>query len=819
MIRLYPLILALAGVLWSAPAHALLVCLDAGAPINESTGQIQLNAAALKATGTQYVRVNFILGPWSNPNDATKRGPQNMSWKQTYDQIIHSLTSQGIEVYALIGAQAVHSSAGGNYNSDQWVNDYVANFTTIVGQFKDRVRVYESFNEPNDWAGGTTAQVQPFWFAKMLQNIYLSVKINNGHQSDQSWQVTLVSGPGFSHDMDTVATYMQQTYQAGINQLSWTSVKNSYGTYPLDGIGYHIYVAQGSTDTTTVRNAVNKNLNAIWSTVKSFEGSNTPKKLWVSEWSWNTASVSESGQASNLTTVFNLFKSDARVALASWFQITDFGASDKWGLFRAGGLTEANKKPSWQAFHDFAGAQNTPGSITGTVRDTLGNYLQGVQVTASPGAFSTTTAADGSYTLSNIPVGTYTVAAQKFGYRPGSQAVNVTSGTAATTSFVLGLPATVTSPAGAKQRTDGSFVRLDNAVVTANFAGDRIYIEAADRSSGIGVTGAQAAVGDRVNVTGTMVSADGERVFTSAGVQVVASGQPVPFPLSMRNSTLGGESFAAQGGVVDNATTNPATPGIGRNNVGLLVTTWGNVTFVDGPGAWFYIDDGSGLKDGSGHVGVRVAASGLTLPAEGNLVRITGISGVTRIGSNNARIVRARQQSDIVRLYPQTLEPIVGNASFEDGALAPWSAYGSTDNIITGTWFGGITAHSGNAFAGTATNGGVRSGGYYQTVAVEPGTSCVAKVWSAVFRAANSTTSTLSRIGIDPSGGTNPASANIAWSAWDMQSADYTFVWRQLQTPAVTSISSTVTIFLDFQQSESAGWHVNCFDDATLEVH
>lgn len=816
MKRFYPLALALLGVWLPAPAHALYVCLDAGAPINESTGQIQLNAAALKASGTQYVRVNFILGPWSNPNDATPRGPQSLSWKQTYDQIINSLTSQGIQVYALIGAQAVHSSAGGNYNSDQWVNDYTANFTTIVGQFKDRVRVYESFNEPNDWAGGSTAQVQPYWFAKMLQNIYLSVKINSGHQGDPTWQVTLVSGPGFSHDMDTVATYMQQTYQAGINQLSWTSIKNSYGTYPLDGIGYHIYVAQGSTNSTTVRNAVNNNLNAVWGAITGFEGSGTQKKLWISEWGWNTASVSESGQAGNLTTVFNLFKNDARIALASWFQISDFGTNDKWGLFRSGGLTDANKKPSWQAFHDFATAQSPTGSITGTVRDTIGNYLQNVQVSASPGNFTTTTGAGGSYTLSNILAGSYTVTAAKFGYRQGSQVASVTAGAATTASFVLGLPSTVTSPSGAKQRTDGSFVRLDNVIVTASFPGDRIYVEAADRSSGIGAAGAQASAGDRVNITGLMATVDGERIFTSAEAQVTASGQPVPFPLFMANPALGGEFFAAQGGVVDNAEANPVVMGIGRNNVGLLVTTWGTVTSVNSGEGRFYIDDGAGLRDGSGSTGTRVSASGLVLPQQGDIVRVTGISGIKTTGAYNARLIRVRQQSDIAKLYPEAQAPAVSNASFEGGALAPWTAYGSTDNIITGTWFGAIVAHSGTAFAGTAANGGVRSGGYYQRVTVQTGASYAASVWSAVYRASNSANSTLSRVGIDPAGGTDPASSNIVWSAWDSQPTDYTYVWRQLQTPYVTAGGPFVTVVLDFKQSELPGWHINCFDDAAL---
>jgi hypothetical protein len=87
---------------------------------------------------------------------------------------------------------------------------------------------------------------------------------------------------------------------------------------------------------------------------------------------------------------------------------------------------------------------------------------------------------------------------------------------------------------------------------------------------------------------------------------------------------------------------------------------------------------------------------------------------------------------------------------------------------------------------------------------------------SRVFHGANSAASTLSRVGLDPAGGTDPASAAIAWSAWDSQEAQYTSVWRLIETPTVAASSGFVTVFLDFVQTENAGWHINCFDDAAV---
>ena len=332
---------------------ALNMCLDAGAPISGST--INIDADALAATGTKYVRLNFILGPWSSPTDVTLH--DGMTWMQCYDTIVNSLTERGLKVYGLIGGEAVKN--GGALNTDQYVDACTRNFVTIVEHFKDRVRVFESFNEPNDWAGGTTAQIEPYWFAKMLQTIYMAVKIDDNHARDKSWQVTLVSGPLFGHDItssygDTGASYLDAVYKAGIDQLSWKSIKTQHGTYPLDGIGYHTYVTQGPNKPKAIKDRLNYNINSIWDMISKYEGAGSKKKIWISECGWNTAHISPSEQARNLTIAFTTFRGNPKVAMGTWFQICDFGGDGGWGLFKGTPYIEANRKPSWKAFHDIA---------------------------------------------------------------------------------------------------------------------------------------------------------------------------------------------------------------------------------------------------------------------------------------------------------------------------------------------------------------------------------------------------------------------------------------------------------------------------------
>jgi len=328
-------------------------CIDCNAPINASNGDVisTLKMDAVAATVADYVRVNFILGPWTSPTDSNPYGPNNWTWFQTYDYIIDGFRSRGLKIYALIGAEAVKSSMGNDLNNQTYCDELSANFITIVNHFKDRVFVYELFNEPNDWAGGSSAQLQPYWFAYLLQKIYMDVKYNNGHWSDPSWQVSLVSGPLFSHDLDNCATYMDDVYNNGINNLQWNNCKIFTGSYPLDGIGYHIYVAEGSSSVSTVRNKINGNLNAIWGTITTYEGEGTIKKLWISEFGWRTDYVTESEQARNVNVAYNIFKVDSRIAMASWFCIQDF-PNGYYGLFREGAFIDSNKKPSWTNYYN-----------------------------------------------------------------------------------------------------------------------------------------------------------------------------------------------------------------------------------------------------------------------------------------------------------------------------------------------------------------------------------------------------------------------------------------------------------------------------------
>lgn len=296
------------------------------------------------STGTAYVRINFHRDQWSSPAES--------GWLQVYDTIVNGLKGRGIEIYGLIGHEAVRDSpedkfriARENAAANAWIDRYVESFVTIVEHFRDRVKIYESFNEPNDWHGQNKAWIHPYWFAKMLERIYRAVKLERGFTDG-----ILVSGPLLAHDlggaqnMTSMATgYLRDTYQAGKEKHGWEEVRSSYGSYPLDGIGYHLYVCEGAGSTPEDIQRTHKTyLDAVSDIVRQQDVAE--KKIYISEFGWSSAS-GEDFQAKSLKAGFEFLRKDPRVALAIYFCTQDFPGKE-YGLYRP----DKSKKPAYNAF-------------------------------------------------------------------------------------------------------------------------------------------------------------------------------------------------------------------------------------------------------------------------------------------------------------------------------------------------------------------------------------------------------------------------------------------------------------------------------------
>jgi len=105
------------------------------------------------------------------------------------------------------------------------------------------------------------------------------------------------------------------------------------------------------------------------------------------------------------------------------------------------------------------------GTISGTVKDIVGVGVPGASVDTVPATSTATTAADGSFSLTDVPIGIFTVTASGAGYNPGSVAgVNVIAG--GTSSAALTLESTTGTTASITGRIVAITGFSDSPVVT-----------------------------------------------------------------------------------------------------------------------------------------------------------------------------------------------------------------------------------------------------------------------------------------------------------------------------------------------------------------
>jgi hypothetical protein len=202
---------------------------------------------------------------------------------------------------------------------------------------------------------------------------------------------------------------------------------------------------------------------------------------------------------------------------------------------------------------------------------------------------------------------------------------------------------TATIPlAAAKSSADGSYITGMTGVVTAVYE-SYFYLESANRCTGIRVekTGHGFEPDMKVFVAGYVRTNSNEERYVEASTAVRdGSDTHIIYPLGLNNRSIGGQSIGepplGQLGVRD---------GVGLNNIGLLIKTWGTVKST-GDG-FFTINDGSipeGLKI-YGSVPVAVGENPV-----GKIVSVVGISSCEKPDMDVLPVVRTRNTNDVVIL-------------------------------------------------------------------------------------------------------------------------------------------------------------------------
>lgn len=243
---------------------------------------------------------------------------------------------------------------------------------------------------------------------------------------------------------------------------------------------------------------------------------------------------------------------------------------------------------------------------------------------------------DCKFTMPSIPLGSFVTCKSEYTVLPGSANIGkplmvhftIYSDQVMIDNVAVDFtPGTDSTIGDMKNKPDGTPVSflLMKAITYGPTAlkGGFMYIEELDRSSGIKVIipddyDNPTTAGDWITLDGTMATDDnGDRVIIASDY-TMKTRSPLK-PLGTPNKSVSSTS-------------------------GLLITTWGKVTEVNDTGtsdAWFYVDDGSGLQDGSGHIGLKCsgnAAFSNAVPNKGDFVCVTGIASTQKIGDQKSNL-------------------------------------------------------------------------------------------------------------------------------------------------------------------------------------
>ena len=334
--------------------------LQPGAPMGDNgeiffTSQV---AAKIAQAGANWVRLNFRLGP--NFKDWTETQTLGFSALSRYDTIIDNALGHNLKVLGLLSNEAWNTAnlpgdwqannaevAGGNGD-----NTFIQNFEThaarvLIPHFAGKIDQWQVWNEPN----ASLTSIYPSNFAWLLRRVYVAAResgvpnlttVSGGLLSTHSQTSTRLTSA------NTGANYLRDTYAQGKANAGWETIKSTYGSYPLDVIGQHLYIDQWGR---TKANRIEKAVSLVRTAYVAGEGGSATKTTHVTEMGWNTSLVSESVQADNLRTAYARLNQLAYTQRTYWFFLQDIPVANLFhGLLRSDG----GEKRSWTAYQEVA---------------------------------------------------------------------------------------------------------------------------------------------------------------------------------------------------------------------------------------------------------------------------------------------------------------------------------------------------------------------------------------------------------------------------------------------------------------------------------
>lgn len=336
----------LAGCAQSAPAHSSssgtarpLLGVDVGWVVANS-GQIIMTpqvADHVAAAGAQLARVEFRSSPFIAGACAftaaicsQETAVATAQMYKTYDQVVANLTAKHIQILGLLdyttlaGGQAAWTANNAENGLGTGSNPYTEQFAQtaeqIMAHYQGKIHLWEIWNEPNAWTkseGATTYSggsfMYPSNYAALLKETYQAAVVQH------HLPVTLISGGLFGQSIQGVysrsgagATYLSSVFSY------WKKAGMTH--FPLDAIGEHLYITQGSSVTTA---QVQQYLNWVHQVAVGYGDPTLP--TYITEMGWKRGPVTPQLQASNLQVALAAAHAESYVHGVIVFNLTGLG--------------------------------------------------------------------------------------------------------------------------------------------------------------------------------------------------------------------------------------------------------------------------------------------------------------------------------------------------------------------------------------------------------------------------------------------------------------------------------------------------------------
>ena len=156
--------------------------------------------------------------------------------------------------------------------------------------------------------------------------------------------------------------------------------------------------------------------------------------------------------------------------------------------------------------------------------------------------------------------------------------------------------------------------------------------------------------------------------------------------------------------------------------------------------------------------------------------------------------------------------PVIVNPGFETGSMSGWTSYSGSWSAVT--FYQDITPAEGSRFAqfNRSISSPVRTGIYQQVSGASPGTTYRLLVQTNVrWSGPDAVRSSVIRVGIDPWGGTDPASSNVVWSPERGSTLSEQGRWMPMSVSAMAR-SAAVTVFAELMADSTDGNVAGCVD-------